>query len=237
MGKTRRKNGEGNGRSCDKDNPHNRGWRKRLDREYHKGNRTKLKGEVTGNIKKSSNTKIRDYKVKCKCNNEDIANENHKSHRTYGYWYTPEEIQDTIPIVENISDHKNHEFNITKFHDNIFLEQNLLEKERDLKNIPSIFVKRLNNIKHIWKKFNQEQQFQLFSLNKILFNSVNKILKTRCLTDDEFLSFAWQNYCLTPHNQIVCNMNDIEVTIKRIGRRSNTKSYVNHRESNKKYEL
>ena len=51
MGKTRRKNGEGNGRSCDKDNPHNRGWRKRLDREYHKGNRTKLKGEVTGNIK------------------------------------------------------------------------------------------------------------------------------------------------------------------------------------------
>ena len=82
MGKTRRKNGEGNGRSCDKDNPHNRGWRKRLDREYHKGNRTKLKGEVTGNIKNSSNTKIRDYKVKCKCNNEDIVDENHKSHRT-----------------------------------------------------------------------------------------------------------------------------------------------------------
>lgn len=148
-------------------------------------------------------------------NNRHISEVNCQTNQAYWWLLQPEELQDTVPITESVSEKPRH--------NQIIACRWPYDKKKSLSNIPQAFIRKLQPLQKYWEKFDKNQQLQVFeSKGSLFYHEISKITDEWPLSWDEFVSYCWQYHTLD-------EIRPIDVLVKRITRRGNPKSYVNHR--------
>ena len=209
-----RKKPESFGRSVSYQSDHDRGWRKKNDRYFHRKDRKQLQESINQDMPIPVRNKKKHEYFNEKQNNTQIRY--HQNFYISPYKYKLEDSHISLPDTISSKENLNYLLN---FRTGIRTEFGI-----SLSKIPQKFVDEMNAIKDYWKNMDIQEKLKLFSFENdprepnIIYNELKqKVDEEEDLTDEEFIGYCWQYTYLTQIN--------IFIQIKRLARRGNTNKF------------